>query len=438
MPKQLSLSERIMIERMIHQDYTFASIARRLERSPSTISREVLHYRCFVNPFPKPGTLDCVYMFSCQRNRLCLETPTSHLCYGYKCKRCPEGIRCSDICKHYISIYCPLLDKPPYVCTNCPTDTQKTCKKNHAYYTAHRADAAHKKCIKLAHSGIRKSPEELQAMGELIKPLILKGQSLNHICTTHAAELGVSEKTLYNYIDSCVFDIRNIDLPKKVVYRKRRERKVLTKMEYKYRQGRTYEDFQSYVTENPDLPIVEMDTVKGKREKGKILLTFTFRKSHFMLIFLMPDGTQQSVLSIFDALTDTLGLDLFRRLFPIILTDNGVEFKDPNSLEYSASGYPRTRLFYCDPQASWQKPLIENNHRFIRRIVPKSQSFNSLSSDDVFLITCHINSVLREQLNDLTPFDLMSSQDEKKLLHCLDLTPIPPDEVILRPALIKH
>lgn len=85
MPKQLSLSERIMIERMIQQDYTFASIARRLERSPSTISREVLHYRCFVNPFPKPGTLDCVYMFSCQRNRLCLEAPTSHLCYGYKC-----------------------------------------------------------------------------------------------------------------------------------------------------------------------------------------------------------------------------------------------------------------------------------------------------------------------------------------------------------------
>lgn len=39
MPKQLSLSERIMIEIMIHQDYTFASIARRLERSTGTISR---------------------------------------------------------------------------------------------------------------------------------------------------------------------------------------------------------------------------------------------------------------------------------------------------------------------------------------------------------------------------------------------------------------
>lgn len=28
-----------------------------------------------------------------------------------------------------------------------------------------------------------------------------------------------SEKTLYNYVDGCLFDIRNIDLPRKVKYR---------------------------------------------------------------------------------------------------------------------------------------------------------------------------------------------------------------------------
>lgn len=44
MPKQLSLSERIIIERMISKDYSFASIGRNLERSASTISREVIKY----------------------------------------------------------------------------------------------------------------------------------------------------------------------------------------------------------------------------------------------------------------------------------------------------------------------------------------------------------------------------------------------------------
>ena len=109
---------------------------------------------------------------------------------------------------------------------------QKGCKKNKAYYSAHKANAAHHKSIKDAHSGVRKTPKELREIAEIIEPLIAKGQSLNHICQTHADELGLSERTLYNYIDKNVFKIRNIDLPKKVVYRERRPKRVLTRLEY--------------------------------------------------------------------------------------------------------------------------------------------------------------------------------------------------------------
>ena len=149
----------------------------------------------------------------------------------------------------------------------------------------------------------------------------------------------------YTYIDNNVFDVRNIDLPKKVVYRKRKEHKVLTKFEYKYRQGRNIEDFNNFMEANPDLPVVEMDTVKGRRGKNKVLLTMIFRNTSFMLIFLMPNVTQKSVLAVFDHLTSLLGLETFRKLFPVILTDNSVEFKDPEALEYSSNGCPRTRLF---------------------------------------------------------------------------------------------
>lgn len=93
---------------------------------------------------------------------------------------------------------------------------QKGCKKNKAYYSAHKANAAHHKSIKDAHSGVRKTPKELREIAEIIEPLIAKGQSLNHICQTHADELGISERTLYNYIDKNVFKIRNIDLPKRL------------------------------------------------------------------------------------------------------------------------------------------------------------------------------------------------------------------------------
>ena len=435
MAKQLSLPERYVIERMLHQDYSFASIGRNLDRSASTIAREVLHYRCFTSRIPIMGENDCINRPSCQRNTLCPEMGV-HGCFASRCKRCPEGIICTSICDNYDSFQCDLLDKPPYVCSNCKM--QKGCKKNKAYYSAHKANAAHHKSIKDAHIGVRKTPKELREIAEIIEPLIAKGQSLNHICQTHADELGVSERTLYNYIDKNVFKIRNIDLPKKVVYRERRPKRVLTRLEYQYRQGRTIEDFNSFVEANPDVPIVEMDTVKGSREKGKVFLTMIFRKSSFMLIFLMNDGTQDSVIQVFDTLSNTLGTALFKRLFGVILTDNGVEFKNPNALEHTRPGLIRTHVFFCDPQASWQKPHVENNHRLIRRIIPKGTSLNKLNVEDTRLVCCHFNSVIRDNLDGKTPFDLMDSADEKKLLSALNLSPIPPDEVILSPKLIKH
>ena len=161
-----------------------------------------------------------------------------------------------------------------------------------------------------------------------------------------------------NIIDKNVFKVRNIDLPKKVVYRQRRPKRVLTKLEYQYRQGRTIEDFNSFIEANPELSIVEMDTVKGSREKGKVFLTMIFRKSSFMIIFLMNDGTQDSVIQVFDTLSSLLGTALFKRLFGVILTDNGVEFKNPNALEHTRPGFIRTHVFFCDPQASWQKPHV--------------------------------------------------------------------------------
>lgn len=127
-----------------------------------------------------------------------------------------------------------------------------------------------------------------------------------------------------------------------------------------------------------------------------------------------------------------------KRLFGVILTDNGVEFKNPNALEHTRPGLIRTHVFFCDPQASWQTPQVENNHRLIRRIIPKGTSLNKLNVEDTRLVCCHINSVIRDNLDGKTPFDLMDSADEKKLLSALNLSPIPPDEVILSPKLIKH
>lgn len=213
---------------------------------------------------------------------------------------------------------------------------------------------------------------------------------------------------------------------------------MLTRFEYRYRQGRSYNDFKAFLESNPGTPVCEMDTVKGTRSGGgKVLLTLHLNDPEFMLVFLIRQCTQVCVLEVFDHLTSLLGLDLFRKLFPVILTDNGVEFKDPERMEFSPNGCPRTRLFYCDPQASWQKPHAEKNHTLIRRIIPKGTNLNPMTSIQIHLVTRHINSVIREQFQNRTPFDMMSSKEHKKLLALLELSPIPPDEVLLKPDLLK-
>ena len=315
MSKHLTLTDRAIIEKHIAQDMSFAYIARCLNRSATTISREVKNHRCFVNGVRYTSN-DCVHYRTCLRRNLC-STETKYSCFS-RCKTCTE-YSCHDFCHDYISLHCPLLDKPPYVCTCCPKE--KTCQRNHAYYTAHRAHAEYVKQLSSTRKGIRTSPERLMQLNDILTPLIAKGQSINHIFASHADEIGLSEKTIYNYIDMNAFQVRNIDLPKKVRYRQRHPHDVVMKMDYQYRKGRSYTDFTSFMEQNPKLPIWEMDTVKGARGSHKVLLTMILRDTNFMLIFLLPDGTQKSVLAVFDKLTMLLGIETFRKIFPVILTD---------------------------------------------------------------------------------------------------------------------
>lgn len=432
MSKHMTLTERTLIERYLVLEYPLAFIARKLSRSQSTISREIKKHRCYSGRFSK-AKLDCIYRFSCFRRNLC-PSESKYSCYQY-CKFCTE-YSCANICKHYISDKCTRLEKAPYVCTRCPEE--KSCKRIHAYYSAHRAEQKYLSTLKNSRKGPQASPQELADIDTLIGPLLRKGQSLNHILANHSSEIRFSERTIYNYIDRNTLSVKNIDLPKKVRYRLRHTEKILDKFKYRYRKGRTIEDYKAFIENNPDTPVVEMDTVKGCRKSGQVLLTFIFRENNFMLVFLMEDGTQNSVIEVFDYLNRRLGTDLFKQLFPVILTDNGVEFKCPHSLEYDDEGEQRTHIFYCDPQASWQKPHVEKNHVLIRRILPKGTSFKFLTSEDVRLITCHINSVAREIFDNCTPFDLMTANKYKKLLEALALSAIPPDEVCLNPSLLKH
>lgn len=71
----------------------------------------------------------------------------------------------------------------------------------------------------------------------------------------------------------------------------------------------------------------------------------------------------------------SLGTQLFEKTFPVILTGIGLEFSNPSAIERDTGGIRRTNMYFCDPNAPFQKGAIEVNHELIRRILPKGTSF---------------------------------------------------------------
>lgn len=428
---RITFKERVRIEAGIYAKKSFSQIAEELGRSTSSITREVKQNRIMIKS-PYACRTDCVFAPNCRKTGLCGDEHCTKRCWT-----CKEH-DCTKYCNRCVTHTCKKTEKAPFVCDSCLNKNKKACRYNKYYYIAEKAEARAKKTRSKSREGIRLTPEELQTLDETLSPLIRQGQPLSHICSTHRAEIKVSERSIYNYIEAGELSICNLDLRRKVKYKKRRKKQEEIKCnKFNYRQGRTYEDFQKYMEEHPGTLIVEMDTVRGLRTKEQVLLTIMFNSNSVMLMILIEDESMEPVIEVFDRLTKVLGIRRFRKLFPVILTDNGRCFKDALSLEYTKSGSPRTKIFYCDPQASWQKPHIEKNHEFIRYVIPRGKTLKGYTQEDMTLIANHINSTTRPGLRYKSPYELVETEEMKKLLEVLNMFPIAADEICLSPKLLS-
>lgn len=352
--------------------------------------------------------------------------------YGKSCHSCYRT-KCFDVCQDFQPAQCSKLDKPPYVCNGC--QQRQTCKLERYLYEAKFAQKEYEAIRSESRQGFAVTPAELERIDQIISPLIKKGQSIHQICVNNADEIMLDERTIYNYVDAGLLSVGNIDLPRKVRY-KVRKKKPPVRVDKQCHLGRTYEDFLEYTAANPDVPIVEIDSVEG-RKGGKVLLTVFFRNSNLMLAFLRGRNTARSVTEVFEWLYETLGHEQYCRLFPIILTDRGSEFTDPVSIECTKLGEIRSRVFYCDPQRSDQKGGCEVTHEFIRRILPKGTSFDSLQQRDILLMMSHINSYTRKKLNNQSANRLFSFLYGETILPNLGIQDIPANDINLTPRLFK-
>lgn len=326
------MSERIEIYSLLKQDKSIRKIAKALNRDPTTIAKEIKKHLevketgCGGRPFNQ-----CKHSDHCTKTSVC----GAKWCYDF-CYKCSK---CNSVCNEFEEQICERLVKAPYCCNGC--SKTRSCHYRKRFYRANIAQNEYRHNLSECRKGFYIRKAEAKRMEQIITKPILHGQSVHHVYLAHKDEITVSERTIYTYIDGGVFKLKNIDLPRKVRYRPRRK-KIEHKIDKHCREGRTYEDYIEFMRGNP-VPVVQMDTVKGGIS-GKVLLTLHFGASGFMLAILRDANTSKSVIQAISHLDAVLGRELFKELFPVLLTDNGCEFSNPMRIEADLNGEIRTRV----------------------------------------------------------------------------------------------
>lgn len=423
--KHLTLSERIEIYSLLKEDKSIRKIAKALNRDPTTIAKEIKKHLevketgCGGRPFNQ-----CKNSDRCTKTGVCGAKWCLDFCY--KCSKC------NSVCNGFEEQICERLIKAPYCCNGC--SKTRGCHFHKQFYRANIAQNEYRHNLSESRKGFYIRKAEARRMEQIISKPILHGQSVHHVYLAHKDEITVSERTIYTYIDGGVFKLKNIDLPHKVRYRPRRK-KIEHKIDKHCREGRTYEDYIEFMRGNP-APVVQMDTVKGGIS-GKVLLTLHFVASGFMLAILRDANTSKSVIQAISRLDAVLGRELFKKLFPVLLTDNGCEFSNPMRIEADLNGEIRARVFYCDRNRPDQKGSVEITHEFIRRNIPRGQSLECYTQEGIDLMMSHINSYGRKRLNDVSPYDVFTLMYGQETAELLGIQKIPYDEINLTPKLLK-
>jgi len=427
--KHLDLSDRIVIEDGVNRNLPVRTIAASLGKHPTTIAREIKQHRYK----QRSGTLrfnynNCAHRYDCKKKNVCDVCNTDKY-YKY-CRNC--GL-CNDPCPEFKRMRCRRLERSPFVCNGC--DKHRECTMEQVLYKAAYAQKDYEKLRSESRSGISFSEAELAELDAMITPLVEKNQSPHHICVNNRDSIMVSERTVYRLIDARAISAKNIDLPRKVRLKPRKKKRVF-KVDKKCRIDRAFEDFNVFLDQHPDIPVTQIDSVEGKKG-GKVLLTIHFVKAECMFAFIRDHNDSASVISIFNMLDALFGRELFMKVFRVLLADNGSEFSNPAKIEYDEEGVMRTRLFYCDPQASYQKGSAERNHEFIRMFIPKGKSLDGFTQADISLMMDHINSYTRESLGDRSPYDMFEFLYGNEALDLLGCHRISPNDVTLNRSIFR-
>ncbi len=145
----------------------------------------------------------------------------------------------------------------------------------------------------------------------------------------------------------------------------------------------------------------EMDTIVGRGNHGAIV-TLIERSTNMLFMRKLKKGKNAIEL----ARTVIHLLSPFKGHVKSITTDNGTEFACHEMIGKSLG----VNIYFADPYSSWQKGGIENANGLIRQYVPKSETFEHVSHQQITKCSRKINMRPRKKLGFKTPYEYFYEQ----------------------------
>ncbi len=220
-------------------------------------------------------------------------------------------------------------------------------------------------------------------------PDVIIGRAMKEKLFSH--DLIPCTSTLYHWIDRGIMRTKNIDLLEKVSRKPRNDSP--THRENRRVLGPSIEQRPEEVESRNIFGHWEIDTLVGARAKDDpVLLTLVERKTRFEIMLKIDQQDQPSVDLAMNDLYEQLG-DHKKDVFKTITSDNGSEFAGIYEILIGI-----TDVFFAHPYSSYERGTKENQHKLVRRFIPKGNRLKEISIQTINRIEQWMNNYPRKIL----------------------------------------
>ncbi len=252
----------------------------------------------------------------------------------------------------------------------------------------------------------RRKLERLPALREAVIAQLKEGWSPEQIAGRLAFEgqaIRVSHETIYTYVYGS--EGRSIELARHLPSRrkKRQPRYARRPRGLVFPPDRSIHQRPDHVKTRETFGEWEGDLMIFERAQGNAnIASLVERKTRFAVLFRNNDRSTTHLMNRLMAVMEPLPLPARRS----ITLDRGIEFRNWRKLKPGIG----TEVWFCDPQAPWQKGSVENLNKRARRYLPRDTPVAALSNRKMRAICDRLNGTPRKCLGWRTPTEAFRNE----------------------------